>query len=60
MASTSITLDAGEMVAYCAMKAALEDIRDLRDKQPWEADLDKAADIAKEALEVEARMTDGA
>lgn len=59
-ASTSIVLDAGELIAYVAMKAALEDIRDLRDKRPWEADVDKAADIAKEALATEERMSGGA
>lgn len=51
----SLTID-GEYLAYCAMKAALEDIVALRDSKPWEADLDEAVDIARAALETEARL----
>jgi hypothetical protein len=50
----------GEVLAYAAMKQALEDIVALKDSKPWEADLDKAVDIAKAALECEARLGDGA
>lgn len=60
MSKLSVTLDAGELVAYCAMKQALEDIRDMRDRQPWEGNLEAAADMAREALETERRMTGGA
>ena len=51
----ALTLD-GELLAYCAMKAALEEIRDMREAKPWEADLGKAADIAVAALECEERL----
>ena len=54
-----LTID-GELLAYCAMKAALEDIVAARDAKPWDCDADKMADIARDVLEVEARMTDGA
>ena len=51
----SLTVD-GEYLAYCAMKAALEDIAAQRDKGAWEADLTTAADIARAALECEERL----
>lgn len=51
----SLTID-GEYLAYCAMKAALEEIQELRDARPWEADMDKMADIARDALECEERL----
>lgn len=55
----ALTMD-GEVLAYAAMKAALEEIVALKDSKPWEADLDKAVDIARDALECEARLGDGA
>jgi hypothetical protein len=57
-ATLSLTID-GEYLAYCAMKSALEDIVAMRDKSPWEADVDDAVDIAKAALECEARLGSG-
>ena len=51
----SLTID-GEYLAYCAMKSALEEIVELHDKQSWEANADKMAEIAQSALDCEARL----
>lgn len=50
----------GEMLAYCIMKQALEEIVALRDAKPWDFDPDKVADIARDALECEERLGNGA